>query len=116
MTLDVRFGGSLSAGLGTVQQHGLKFTLSEKELPGFIDNLMEGKVNPLELVAKGNDHRVKEGFSIKFDVDAALTADARAEINLTDKPAASKKRQSADLGDPFFCWRGCRGEPDVGQP
>ncbi|MBP2850155.1 AvrE-family type 3 secretion system effector [Dickeya oryzae] len=91
VTLDVRFGGSLSAGLGTVQQHGLKFTLSEKELPGFIDNLMEGKVNPLELVAKGNDHRVKEGFSIKFDVDAALTADARAEVNLTDKPAASKK-------------------------
>ncbi|AYH48251.1 AvrE family type 3 secretion system effector [Dickeya fangzhongdai] len=91
LALDVRFGGSVNAGVGTVQQNGLKFTLSEKELPGFIDNLIEGKVNPLDLVAKGNDHRVKEGFSIKFDLDAALTADARAEVNLADKPSAAQK-------------------------
>ncbi|SLM62881.1 MULTISPECIES: AvrE-family type 3 secretion system effector [Dickeya] len=91
LALDLRFGGSITAGVGTVQQNGLKFTLSEKELPGFIDNLIEGKINPLDLVQKGNDHRVKEGFSIKFDVDAALTADARAEVNLADKPGAAQK-------------------------
>ncbi|MEI7377473.1 AvrE-family type 3 secretion system effector [Dickeya chrysanthemi] len=91
LALDARFGGSVTAGVGTVQQNGLKFTLSEKELPGFIDNLIEGKVNPLDLVSKGNDHRVKEGFSIKFDVDAALTADARAEVNLADKPSAEQR-------------------------
>ncbi|WP_033568844.1 AvrE-family type 3 secretion system effector [Dickeya undicola] len=91
LALDVRFGGSVNAGVGTVQQNGLKFTLSEKELPGFIDNLIEGKINPLDLVTKGNDHRVKEGFSIKFDLDAALTADARAEVNLADKPSAAQK-------------------------
>ncbi|WFN55953.1 AvrE-family type 3 secretion system effector [Dickeya lacustris] len=91
VALDVRIGGSINAGVGTVQQNGLKFTLSEKELPGFIDNLMEGNINPLDLVAKGNDHRVKEGFSIKFDLDAALTADARAEVNLANKPDAAHK-------------------------
>ncbi|WP_237435034.1 AvrE-family type 3 secretion system effector [Dickeya dianthicola] len=91
LALDVRFGGSVTAGVGTVQQNGLKFTLSEKELPGFVDKLIEGKVNPLDLVTKGNDHRVKEGFSIKFDLDTALTADARAEVNLADKPSAAQR-------------------------
>ncbi|MEI7344191.1 AvrE-family type 3 secretion system effector [Dickeya chrysanthemi] len=95
LALDVRFGGSVTAGLGTVQQNGLKFTLSEKELPGFIDKLIDGKVNPLELVTKGNDHRVKEGFSVKFDVDAALTADARAGMNLRNNPSAEQRGKVA---------------------
>ncbi|WES88265.1 AvrE-family type 3 secretion system effector [Dickeya fangzhongdai] len=89
--LDVRIGASVNAGVGTVRQNGLKFTVSEKDLPGFIDNLLEGKINPLELMNKGNDHRVKEGVSIGFDLDAGVSVDGRAGINLTDQSNKTKR-------------------------
>ncbi|RAT38534.1 hypothetical protein AU493_04990 [Lonsdalea populi] len=84
LTFDLRMGVSGSATIGSTRQNGLSFTLSEKELPSFIDELTRGEINPLELVKKGTEHQVKQGLSVKFDVDGAFTLDGRAAVNMTD--------------------------------
>lgn len=84
LTFDLRVGVSGSATIGASRQNGLSFTLSEKELPSFIDELTRGAINPLELVKKGTEHQVKQGLSVTFDVDGAFTLDGRAAVNMTD--------------------------------
>ncbi|MFP1761964.1 AvrE-family type 3 secretion system effector [Lonsdalea quercina] len=84
LTFDLRMGVSGSATIGATRQNGLSFTLSEKELPSFIDELTQGKINPLDLMKKGTEHQVKQGLSVNFDVDGAFTLDGRAAVNMTD--------------------------------
>ncbi|WP_213989509.1 AvrE-family type 3 secretion system effector [Sodalis sp. dw_96] len=65
-----RANGILSLTLQNQMQNNVTFNLSEAELPGFIDALASGSLNPLELLDKGIDHRVKNGTTMSFDVDA----------------------------------------------
>ncbi|OSN11004.1 hypothetical protein AU512_05495 [Lonsdalea iberica] len=84
LTFDLRMGVSGAATIGATRQNGLSFTLSEKELPSFIDALTQGEINPLDLMKKGTEHQVKQGLSVNFDVDGAFTLDGRAAVNMTD--------------------------------
>ncbi|WJV60674.1 AvrE-family type 3 secretion system effector [Pectobacteriaceae bacterium C52] len=88
LTFDLRAGASVAASAGSVSQNGLTFTLSEDELPEFIDSLSKGMLNPMTLAEKGTQHLVQEGFSMRFNVDAGATLDGRAGVNLTNTGAS----------------------------
>ncbi|APS30229.1 AvrE-family type 3 secretion system effector [Pectobacterium brasiliense] len=87
-TPDVRASFGVSASLQMAQQNALNFTLSEEELPGFIDGLSSGTINPLALLDKGEQHSVKAGKTVSFNLDGNAALELRAGINLTEKGAA----------------------------
>ncbi|MCE9730089.1 AvrE-family type 3 secretion system effector [Pectobacterium sp. IFB5596] len=85
---DVRASFGISASLQMAQQNALNFTLSEEELPGFIDGLSSGTINPLALLDKGEQHSVKAGKTVSFNLDSNAALELRGGINLTEKGAA----------------------------
>ncbi|WP_233978582.1 AvrE-family type 3 secretion system effector [Pectobacterium versatile] len=85
---DVRASFGVSASLQVAQQNALNFTLSEEELPGFIDGLSSGTINPLALLDKGEQHSVKAGKTVSFNLDGNAALELRGGINLTEKGAA----------------------------
>ncbi|MDG0795529.1 AvrE-family type 3 secretion system effector [Pectobacterium punjabense] len=85
---DVRASFGVSASLQMAQQNALNFTLSEEELPGFIDGLSSGTINPLALLDKGEQHSVKAGKTVSFNLDSNAALELRGGINLTEKGAA----------------------------
>ncbi|MEQ9919705.1 AvrE-family type 3 secretion system effector [Pectobacterium brasiliense] len=87
-TPDVRASFGVSASLQMAQQNALNFTLSEEELPGFIDGLSSGTINPLALLDKGEQHSVKAGKTVSFNLDGNAALELRGGINLTEKGAA----------------------------
>ncbi|WP_232216581.1 MULTISPECIES: AvrE-family type 3 secretion system effector [Brenneria] len=85
---DVRASFGVSASLQMAQQNALNFTLSEEALPGFIDGLSSGTINPLALLDKGEQHSVKAGKTVSFNLDGNAALELRGGINLTEKGAA----------------------------
>lgn len=87
-TPDVRASFSVSASLNMAQQNALNFSLTEEELPAFIDGLSSGAINPLDLLDKGEQHSVQSGKTVSFDLDGNAALELRGGINLTHKGAA----------------------------
>jgi hypothetical protein len=68
--------------LGGSQRDALLFTLTEGEVDQFVDDLMQGKLNPYELMKKGSNHEVQHGYRINFDIDAGASANIGQGFNL----------------------------------
>ncbi|MEH2921574.1 AvrE-family type 3 secretion system effector [Samsonia erythrinae] len=87
-TPDVRASFNVSASLKMAQQNALSFSVSEEELPEFIDSLSSGALDPLALLDKGEQHAVKAGKTVSFNLDGSMALDLRGGINLTNSGAA----------------------------
>ena len=75
--------------LGGSQRDALLFTLSEGEVDQFVDDLLQGKLNPYELMKKGSDHEVQHGYRLNFDIDAGASANVGQGFNLHEKEKGS---------------------------
>ncbi|MEE3649185.1 MULTISPECIES: AvrE-family type 3 secretion system effector [unclassified Brenneria] len=84
---DIRASASISASLQVAQQNAMKFSLTEEELPGFIEGLTKGTLNPLALMDKGEQHSVKSGRTVSFNLDGSAALEIRGGIDLTTKGA-----------------------------
>ncbi|WP_443191883.1 AvrE-family type 3 secretion system effector [Pseudomonas indica] len=76
--LDVYAKGTLGAN----QRDALLFTLAEGEIDAFVDDLMQGKLNPYELMKKGSNHEVQHGYRVNFDIDAGASVNLGYGFNL----------------------------------
>lgn len=97
---DFRIGGGVSSSVQGTLQNSLKFKLTEGELPEFIHGLVQGKLTPAELMAKGIEHQMKQGSKLVFNIDTSAALDLRAGINITQdgsKPNTVTARVSAGL-------------------
>ncbi|PAU59452.1 hypothetical protein BZL41_16970 [Pseudomonas sp. PIC25] len=79
--LDVYAKGTL----GGNQRDALLFTLSEGEIDQFVDDLVQGKLNPYELMKKGSNHEVQHGYRVNFDIDAGASLNLGYGFNLHEK-------------------------------
>ncbi|KAF6662719.1 AvrE-family type 3 secretion system effector [Enterobacteriaceae bacterium EKM102V] len=70
----LRLGGMVAIALQRQLQNSVSFTLSEAELQPFITQLIQGELHPGELLEKGVSHKVKQGTTLTFNVDATAMA------------------------------------------
>ncbi|MBV4458461.1 AvrE-family type 3 secretion system effector [Pseudomonas sp. COR58] len=85
MTPALRLGADVTGTATTTWRDGVVFTLPDEEIDPFIDNLVAGKLNPLELMKKGLDHEAQKSLRFNFDLTASGTAEFRVGFGLTDK-------------------------------
>ncbi|TSH78319.1 AvrE-family type 3 secretion system effector [Pantoea sp. paga] len=81
---DLRIGATLSSNLQRTLQNSLSFKLTEDELPSFLKGLIQGTLNPVELMQKGIEHQMRQGSKLVFNVDVSAALDLHAGINITD--------------------------------
>ena len=79
-----RLGGTVSAMLQRQMQNGISFSLSEAELPEFLDALTEGNLDPQALMDKGMDHSVKNGNTLRISMDINAAAVASVGLPITN--------------------------------
>ncbi len=77
--LDASLRGTLSG----AAQDALIFTLAPGEIDAFVDSLVEGSLNPYELMRRGMDHEVQRGYRFSVDLDVSLSANAGYGVNLS---------------------------------
>ena len=97
---DLRIGATLSSNLQRTLQNSLTFQLTEDKLPSFLNGLIQGTLNPVELMQKGIEHQMRQGSQLVFNVDASAALDLRAGINITNdthKPDTVTFRASTGL-------------------
>ena len=80
----VRVGGGVTLGGQLQSQHGVSFELAEHEIPGFIEQLASGTLDPLEFLNRGANHSVKRGTTQSFSVDINAAALASVGMPFTD--------------------------------
>ncbi|WP_231652493.1 AvrE-family type 3 secretion system effector [Pseudomonas californiensis] len=81
---NLRLGGELTATAAGSQRSGVVFTVADEDIDGFVDDLFEGKLNPLQVLKKAVDHEAIESRRFNFDVIAGGTAEFRAGFELSD--------------------------------
>nr|WP_240634917.1 AvrE-family type 3 secretion system effector [Brenneria salicis]NMN91764.1 pathogenicity factor AvrE [Brenneria salicis ATCC 15712 = DSM 30166]RBP65830.1 pathogenicity factor AvrE [Brenneria salicis ATCC 15712 = DSM 30166]RLM31865.1 avirulence protein [Brenneria salicis ATCC 15712 = DSM 30166] len=87
-TPDTRFSASISAGLQVAQRNALYFALPDEEIPGFVDGLTSGTLDPLAVMSKGAEHSVKAGRTVAFNLEGSAALELRGTIDLTNVGAA----------------------------
>lgn len=81
----IRLGANLTATATATQHHGAVFTIPDEDINHFVDNLFSGKLNPLEIMTKGVDHKTLNGMHLNIDLNASGTAELSAGMGITDK-------------------------------
>ncbi|MGX1187176.1 hypothetical protein AB7M29_004855 [Pseudomonas sp. F-14 TE3623] len=81
----IRLGANLTATATATQHHGVVFTVPDEDIDHFVDNLFSGKLNPLEIMTKGVDHKTQNGMHLSFDLNASGTAELNVGLGITDK-------------------------------
>ena len=82
-SLSFPLDASLRLSAGGAAQDALIFTLAPGEIDAFVDSLVEGTLNPYELMRRGMDHEVQRGYRFSVDLDASLSANAGYGVNLS---------------------------------
>ncbi|WP_085707629.1 AvrE-family type 3 secretion system effector [Pseudomonas sp. B35(2017)] len=85
LTPALRLGADVTGTAATTWRDGVVFTLPDEEIDPFIDKLVDGKLDPLELMKKGVDHEAQKSLRFNFDLNASATAEFRVGFGLTDK-------------------------------
>lgn len=83
LTPNFRLGVDLTATAAASRRAGVVFNVPDEDIDGFVNDLFEGKLNPLQVLKKAVDHEAYEARRFTFDLTAGGTADLRAGINLT---------------------------------
>ncbi|RMV94752.1 Type III effector AvrE1 [Pseudomonas caricapapayae] len=84
LTPNFRLGVDLTATAGASQRAGVVFNVPDEDIDGFVDDLFEGKLNPLQVLKKAVDHETYEARRFTLDITTGGTADLRAGVNLTE--------------------------------
>ncbi|UZE26468.1 AvrE-family type 3 secretion system effector [Pseudomonas sp. B21-056] len=85
MTPNFRLGADLTATAAASQRAGVAFLVPDEDIDGFVDNLFEGKLNPLDVLKKAVAHESYEARRFNFDITAGANADLRVGFNLSEK-------------------------------
>lgn len=81
----VRLGVAASANLQRQAQNSVTFSLGENELNSFLSRLASDQIDPLELLDRGNDHKVKNGSTWTASLDTNGAAQASIGVPMTNK-------------------------------
>ncbi|KPX32793.1 Type III effector protein AvrE1 [Pseudomonas coronafaciens pv. garcae] len=83
MTPNFRLGGDLTATAAASQRAGVIFNIPDDEIDEFVDELFEGKLNPLQLLNKAKDHEIYAARRFNFDITAGSNAELRVGFGLS---------------------------------
>ena len=89
MTPNFRLGIDLTATAAASQRAGVVFNVRDEDIDGFVDDLFEGKLNPLQVLKKAVEHEAYEARRFNFDITAGGTAELRVGFGLSDKDSTS---------------------------
>ncbi|WP_032610332.1 AvrE-family type 3 secretion system effector [Pseudomonas syringae] len=84
MTPNFRLGMDLTATAAGSQRAGVVFRVADEDIDQFVDDLFEGKVNPLQVLQKAADHETYEARRFNFDITAGANADLRVGFGLSE--------------------------------
>lgn len=99
ITPSARLGGMITMALQKQLQNNVSFTLSEAELSSFIEQMVTGKLNPMQLMDKGMNHQVNSGTTLTFNLDGALSAVAGGGLNIPTSEADSQRNVATLRGN-----------------
>lgn len=83
-SLSFPLDASIQATVAGAAQDALIFTLAPGEIEAFVDSLVEGTLNPYELMRRGVDHEVQRGYRFSLDLDVSLAANVGYGANVAD--------------------------------
>ncbi|WP_223112798.1 AvrE-family type 3 secretion system effector [Pseudomonas syringae] len=83
MTPNFRVGGDVTATLAASKRSGVVFNVPDEDIDGFVDDLFEGKLNPLDVLKKAVDHEHYEARRFNADITISGNTDLRAGFNLS---------------------------------
>ncbi|MFH7451011.1 AvrE-family type 3 secretion system effector, partial [Pseudomonas syringae pv. tagetis] len=66
------------------QSEGEVFKVQDEDIDGFVDQLFEGKMNPLQELKKPVYHETNQARRFTLDITTGATAYLRAGLNLTE--------------------------------
>ncbi|QNK33110.1 AvrE-family type 3 secretion system effector [Serratia sp. JUb9] len=81
----VRFGASLPLNLQRQSQNSMTFSLSDNELPQFLEQLTTNQLRPMDMLDKAIDHKVKNGNVWNLSLDINASAQASLGLPMTNK-------------------------------
>ncbi|KPW77066.1 AvrE1 [Pseudomonas syringae pv. coriandricola] len=84
MTPNLRLGGDLTGTIAASKRAGVVFNIPDEDIDGFVDNLFEGKLSPLEMLKKAVDHESYEARRFNADITLGGGPDARVGFNLSE--------------------------------
>lgn len=82
----VKLSSMISSALQKQRQNNISFTISEAEFKPFIQKMVSGNLNPLQLLEQGVSHQVKNGTTLTFNVDAMSTVSVRSGLSIPTLP------------------------------
>lgn len=94
----VRLGGIVAMAMQRQLQNSVSFTLSEAELPSFIEQLSRGDLDPGAVLEKGVSHKVKQGTTLNFNVDASAMAMVGGGLRFPTGSDAKKNSATLRVG------------------
>lgn len=80
----VRLGAAASLNLQRQSQNSVTFSLADNELNAFLNRLASDQLDPLELLDKGNEHKVKNGSTWTVSLDTSAVAQASIGLPMTN--------------------------------
>lgn len=95
MTPNFRLGADLTATAAATQRAGVVFTVPDEDIDGFVDDLFEGKLNPLQVLKKAVDQEAYEARRFNFDITTSANAELRVGFGLSEsdsKPLSAVAR------------------------
>ncbi len=93
----MRFGVSLPLNLQRQSQNSMTFSLSDNELPQFLQQLTTNQLRPMDMLDKAIDHKVKNGNVWNLSLDINASAQASLGLPMTNKSETTNVA-SARLG------------------
>lgn len=84
MTPNFRLGADVTATAAASQRAGVVFRVPDEDIDGFVDDLFEGKLNPLHVLNKAVAHETYEARRFNFDITAGGNAELRTTFGLTE--------------------------------
>lgn len=80
-----RLGGELTATAAGSQRNGVIFNVADENIDAFVDDLFEGKLNPLQVMKKAVDHETYQARRFNFDITAGGTAEFRLGFDISEQ-------------------------------
>ncbi|MDU4092330.1 MAG: AvrE-family type 3 secretion system effector [Pantoea sp.] len=80
----VRLGMAASLNLQRQSQNSVTFSLPDNELNTFLNRLASDQIDPLDLLDKGNEHKVKNGSTWTASLDTSAAALASVGLPMTN--------------------------------
>lgn len=81
----VRLGAAASLNIQRQAQNNVSFSLADNEIGDFLNRLASNQIDPLELLDKGNEHKVKNGTTWTASLDTSAAAQASIGLPMTNK-------------------------------